>query len=492
MLNHISLRTRVYLLLGALVLTNMAGAAITLWYTARTQSLYTSEIDRDLLAFMAAEKLVTALVMQKGFVTYFFLDGKSEWLDRLMENHQDFLGWLAKARETTFLADTRSILNQIESNYIRFAYSRDEVIRLYREGDREKGFAQHLEVRKKFHAIYNLCEQYKRVLEEDIRETHEVYRKSAHMVTIMAWGAIPGSVVLGFLLAYIFIRQILIPIRRMAITDGVPRSEENTFVNEVKTLSTRVHTLVSDVHQAQSKLEESQEHLIQSEKLALVGRMAAGVAHSVRNPLTSVKMRLFSLERSLRLNPTQKDDLDVISEEIGHIDTIVQNFLDFSRPPKLKLQQISPSDVVDMTLQLLRYRIETHGIKNHVKRQQKLEDVMLDSDQLKEVLSNLLLNASEAMHEGGHIAIEEEIREHKHLGKMAVIRIKDDGPGIPEAIHHRVFEPFFSTKEEGSGLGLSIARRIIEEHGGQINLKSQEERGTTFEILLPCKEEESV
>lgn len=490
-LSRISLRFRVYTLLGALILANMAGAITTLWYTARTQNLYTSEIDRDLLTFRAAEKLVASLVMQKGFVTYFFLDGKTVWIDRLMEHHQHFLDWLEKARKATFLEDGRSILNQIESKYIRFTYSRDEVIRLYKAGEREEGHARHLDIREQFYAIYNLCEEYKQAIEDNIEKTHDDYRASAHLVTIMAWGAIPGCVVLGFLLAYILVRQILVPIRKMANSDGVSESK-TTVVNEVKTLSKRVHTLVDDVHDTRSKLEESQEHLIQSEKLAMVGKMAAGVAHSVRNPLTSVKMRLFSLERSLRLNPTQKDDLEVISEEIGHIDTIVQNFLDFSRPPKLKLQRISPSDVLDMTLQLLKFRIESQAIGIHVKRVRKLDEVMVDSDQLKEVLSNLFLNAFDAMNEGGHIIIEEEIREHEHMGPIAAIRITDDGPGISEAIQGKVFEPFFSTKEEGSGLGLSIARRIIEDHGGRLNLESQEGKGTTFEILLPRKEEEIV
>jgi len=488
MLSHVSLRTRIYLLLGALVLTNVAGAIVTLWYTSRTHSLYTTEVDRDLLAYMSAGKLITALVMQKGFVTYYFLDGKTEWLDNLGASHQHFLEWLAKARETAFSSDMRSILNQIESNYIRFIHSRDEVIRLYREGRREKGFERHLVVREQFHAIYDLCEQYKRALEEDIENTRKDYKRSAQMVTIMAWGAIPGSVLLGLVFAYVLVRQILMPIREMARKEGISR-EDPPFVNEVKTLSKRVHSLVEDVNQAQSKLQESQKHLVESEKMALVGKMAAGVAHSIRNPLTSVKMRLFSLERSLRLNPTQKDDLEVISEEIDHIDTIVQNFLDFSRPPKLKLQPISPSDVVDMTLQLLTYRIESHGAKVDVRRKGKLRDVMADMDQLKEVLSNLLLNALDATNEGGHIVVEEEVREHQQLGPVAVIRARDNGPGIPKAIQGKVFEPFYSTKEEGSGLGLSIAKRIVEEHGGHLNLKSQEGDGTTFEIVLPRKEE---
>ena len=120
--------------------------------------------------------------------------------------------------------------------------------------------------------------------------------------------------------------------------------------------SHQVYGLIRDVDQTQSRLARSQAHLVQSEKWAVVGKLAAGVAHSIRNPLTSVKIRLFSLGRTLSLSSGQKEDLEVISEEIRHIDTILQNFLAFSRPPKPKMQKISPSDVVDLACQLLWHR----------------------------------------------------------------------------------------------------------------------------------------
>jgi signal transduction histidine kinase len=252
-----------------------------------------------------------------------------------------------------------------------------------------------------------------------------------------------------------------------------------------------LHTLIEDVDHTKTELERSQEHLLQSEKLAAVGRLAAGMAHSIRNPLTSVKMRLFSMGRSLDLSTTQKEDFDVISEEIRHIDNIVQNFLEFSRPPKLKMQTISPSDVVDMALQLLRHRLESYGAGVKLHRPRRLPEVVADPEQLKEVLVNLLINACEATGAGGRIVISEQEDSIQPLGRVVVIRVNDNGPGVSEAIQDRLFEPFVSTKEEGTGLGLSIAARIIEEHGGQLNLNSTEGRGATFTIVLPCKEEKS-
>ena len=226
-------------------------------------------------------------------------------------------------------------------------------------------------------------------------------------------------------------------------------------------------------------------------EMALVGKLAAGMAHSIRNPLTSVKMRLFSLSRMPDLTPEQKDDFEVISDEIRHVDTIVGNFLEFSRPPKLKMQRISPSDVVDMVIQLLQYRLKSYDVEVKIDRRQALPEIEADPEQLKEILVNIIMNACEAMENSGLIVIREEETLVEPLGHVIVIRLSDNGPGIKKAIQSKVFQPFFSTKEEGTGLGLSIAARIVDEHGGWLDLISEEGKGSTFVITLPVKGEKA-
>ena len=120
-----------------------------------------------------------------------------------------------------------------------------------------------------------------------------------------------------------------------------------------------------------------------------------------------------------------------------------------------------------------------------------LPTVMADPDQLKEAFMNILINACEAMGKGGSITIVEEQGIVEPMGPVAVIQIKDNGPGIPAELQERVFEPFFSTKQEGSGLGLSIAMRIVEQHGGLLRIKSKERLGTAFIITLPYRKEKS-
>ncbi len=191
------------------------------------------------------------------------------------------------------------------------------------------------------------------------------------------------------------------------------------------------------------------------------------------------------MERTLNLLPSQKEDFEVISEEIGHIDTILNNFLEFSRPPKLKMQQVCPSDVVDMSIQLLRHRLDSQDVKVEVTRNGRLPEIQADPDQLKEVLVNLLVNACESMVQGGSIRIAEEVSYAESEGPAIVIQVADSGPGIPLSIQDKLFQPFFSTTEQGTGLGLSIATRIVEDHGGWLDVRSKEGEGSTFIITLP-------
>jgi signal transduction histidine kinase len=476
------------LILAALVLTTLGGGLVTMWHTYQMGHLFTSVMDSAVMGLQAAEELETALVRQKGLTTYYFLDGNPDWLSQLEELRESFHTWLKKARSSAQTNNERNILNQIESEYLRYVFARDQVIELYQAGKRKAGAERHWAVRKQFFAIQALCDQYREINKKEINDAREKSRSQARLVKGMTLVALPSVLVLAMLLAYILLNQILKPIRMLS-REASDVDIESPLPREMTALRQRVHNLIENVDQTQSELQQSRAHLLQAEKLAMVGKLAAGVAHTIRNPLTSVNMRLFSLERSLELSQTQQEDFEVISEEVRHIDTIVQNFLEFARPPKLKIQSISPSEVVDMALQLLRHRLESYGVQVDLDRQHRLPKIEGDPEQLKEVLINLLVNACEAMGKGGSIVIREEEGVAEPLGRVVVIRVKDDGPGIPKSVRDRVFEPFFSTKEEGTGLGLSIAYRIVEEHGGWLSLKSKEGEGTTFTITLPCRED---
>ena len=253
--------------------------------------------------------------------------------------------------------------------------------------------------------------------------------EQAVRLRIIAAAAIFLTAGLSLLLFLLFVYQILVPLRRLT-AEAYREGDPIRFGNEVKTLSRRVRVLLHDVNQSHSELERNRETLAQTEKLALVGTLAASMAHSIRNPFTSVQMRLFSLSRSLELDDAQKEDLEVIAAEIRRIDTIVQNFLEFSRPPKLKMQPISPSSVVDSAIRLLEHRLKSYDVTVRVNGLRPLPQVSADPEQLKEVLVNIIINACEAMSRGGSISIAESTEDHPLLKQVAVIRIRDSGPGI--------------------------------------------------------------
>jgi signal transduction histidine kinase len=482
--SRISLRVRIYLILIALVFITLAGGMVTVWYTYRMDHLLTAVMEKDLAAFQTAETLETALVNQKGFVSYYFIEGDPKWLQQLEEYRRIFKERLNHALYMAEGEREKEALFRIKSEYERYVEIKNRVISHYQTGEREAGAALHRQARDLFFTVLESCETYKNIHEGKILQARSENRTEAAYLRVIAATAACMGFLLAVLLAFILGRQILGPVRRLTAEAG-REGDHLAGGDEVEALSHRVRGLIHDVDQTQSELEKSRESLLQAEKMAIVGKLAAGMAHSIRNPFTSVKMRLFSLSRSLKLTGTQKEDFDVISEEIRHIDTIVQNFLEFSRPPKLKIQPVSPSIVVDQVVQLLEHRLKSYDVDVQIERIQPLPEVKADPEQLKEVLVNIVVNACEAMNGGGSIVIREEVLHTPSYKDEAVIRIRDDGPGMSESIQAKVFQPFFTTKEEGTGLGLSIAARIIQDHNGKLDVASKPDQGTTFIIALP-------
>lgn len=489
MLTQISLRVRIYAVLTTLVLITLLGGLVMVWYTYRMEGLLTYLIDRNVAASQAAEALESSLAYQKGFVSYYYQDGDPDWLKALGEYRQIFRQRLDEVRSFSESEGQKKAIDQIEAEYVAYIRSQDQVIELYQKGQRRVGSKLHKDVRDHFFTILDHCKEYRDVYQERIAQVKDSSQKQGRKLRIIAGTAVLSVLFLAVLLAFVLVNNILGPVRRLALEAdreaGARQSDD-----EVKALRRSVRGLIEDMDQTHTELQRSREHLLQAEKMAMVGKLAAGMAHSLRNPLTSVKMRLFSLGKTLGLTPDQREDFAVISEEIDHTDTIVQNFLEFSRPPKLKMQQVSPSEVVDMVIQLLHHRLESYDVVIEVHRKQPLPEVQADPEQLKEALANLIENACEAMKgTGGKIFIDEEASPEGALGPSAIIRLTDTGPGIPKSIREKVFQPFFTTKEEGSGLGLSISTRIIEEHGGSLDLTSKG-NGATFIITLPVKEED--
>jgi len=487
---RLKLKQRIFFILALMVAISAGAAVVMIWYTVHIEKMLTTIIDQNVAAFENAEALENALINQKGFVSYYFLDNDPQWLQQLNQYRQIFDQRLGEAKKITQDSAQREALDSIERRYRSYVDLKDQVIAQFNSGQRSASTTLNQEVRSHFFDILSLCEAYKNMQTDAIgRAQRNIITQTARLRIIVATVALAGFL-LAAALALILIRQILNPIARLLETtfSGDPTRPP---YNVVAALSQSVDDLIHNVDQTQSELAKSREHLLQAEKMAMVGKLAAGMAHSIRNPFTSVKMRLFSLARTLRMTPAQKEDFDVISEEIRHVDTIVQNFLEFSRPPKLAMQSISISTIVDNTLQLLSHRLKSYDVTVELSRPYPLPLLQADPEQLKEVLVNLMINACEAFEQrGGRIRIEENLATSDGR-RQVMVRLSDSGPGIDPALHKQVFQPFFTTKEDGTGLGLSIAQRIVDEHGGRLTMESAPGQGAVFVITLPLEDMES-
>ncbi len=232
------------------------------------------------------------------------------------------------------------------------------------------------------------------------------------------------------------------------------------------------------------------QQLFESEKLAATGRLAASIAHEINNPLEAIKNSLYLLVRQTAPDDPNRQFLDLAQRETERVSRIIRQMLGVSRP-SVELAPTQINDVLREALQLLGPQLRQSRVSATVELSERLPAVMASADQLKQVFLNLLLNAKEAMPHGGGLLVQTRIAHQGDAeflaGRHVIVRIRDDGAGIaPEVLPH-VFEPFFSTKAErhGTGLGLWVCQDIIQQHGGQILVRSMVSKGTTFLVALP-------
>jgi signal transduction histidine kinase len=236
------------------------------------------------------------------------------------------------------------------------------------------------------------------------------------------------------------------------------------------------------------KLVESHAIIERQEKLASLGVLAAGVAHEIRNPLTAVKARLFSHQRSFAKNSIEYQDVHVIGNEINRLERIVQDFLQFARPAEPKLTAMTGETPLREVRDLLAPQCEKNAIQLKLDIQSG-DSFQADPQQLKQVLINLVQNAAESIVQNGQIILRVRngmARLAGHYRPVVILETEDNGKGIPADVQKRLFDPFFSTKDTGTGLGLSIAARIIEKHGGLLEFQTRPHRGAIFGVIFPA------
>ncbi|NLI77160.1 MAG: HAMP domain-containing protein [Candidatus Riflebacteria bacterium] len=224
-----------------------------------------------------------------------------------------------------------------------------------------------------------------------------------------------------------------------------------------------------------------EQQLYHADKLSSIGQLAASVAHEIKNPLASIKTLGQLLQEETPPVDTRREYIDVIVSEVDRLNGVVEQLLKYARPEGSSFRRVKLSEVIDPVLALVHHESERHRVVLETGFDPGLE-VFVDAEKIKQVFLNLIFNAIQAFADGGRVMI----RGFLDPGSpWTILQVEDNGPGIPADHLARVFEPFFTTKQRGTGLGLAIVKKIIDLHGGKIEVKSRPQEGTTFTMYLP-------
>jgi signal transduction histidine kinase len=253
-----------------------------------------------------------------------------------------------------------------------------------------------------------------------------------------------------------------------------------TSVLEITLLHEQLSERLEELERVNRLLRENQAYLLQAERLADIGRLAATVAHEFKTPLVTIGAHARRTLRDINTPKFKRKDLDIIVSEVDRLEKITSQILEYSRPSKFDIKSYPINDLVGGSLDFLEHRLSALGIKLGVKYADQNPNVAVDEKRFKQVFFNIVDNALDAMCSGMALKIET-----RTAGEYAILDITDTGCGIPEEHRDRIFTFFFTTKAKGSGLGLPISRRIVEDHGGYIEFESKVDLGTTFSVYFP-------
>ncbi len=347
------------------------------------------------------------------------------------------------------------------------------------------------------------------------RQIEESDRRNRRIVTTLKWGLVIlgiGVPLSGLLLGYAVARSLHHSIYQLSVgiqdaagrlnrTLGSVTLEEEGDRATLPNLHRRVQEIVREIERVVNQLQQREREVVRAEQLAAVGQVAAGVAHELRNPLTSIKMLVQTGLEGHSPSGLPAEDLSVVENEVRRMEQCIQVFLDFARPPTPERRDADLTEVLRRALALVEGRARRQNVTVNVAAPTSPLVVKIDPEQIHQVLVNLLLNALDALPHGGAVDVELHLNEDKGNGSMEPIgdgwaaknhwvevRIRDNGSGISPRIRQRLFEPFVSSKETGLGLGLSICKRLIEDHGGAIRGDNLPQGGAEFAFTLPKDE----
>jgi signal transduction histidine kinase len=334
-----------------------------------------------------------------------------------------------------------------------------------------------------------LCRQLRDYHSLRIEHVAAAHRQTMHW---MAWGlASVGSIgaLAGLILGYSVSRRLRHSIYQLSVriqdAAGKLRQPLSTVIltadGDLHQVNEQMQGIVREIELVVAQLQQREREVLRADQLVAVGQMAAGVAHELRNPLTSIKMLVQANCEEAEARGLPVEDLQIIEQEIRRMERCLQTFLDFARPPQPERRPVSLAGLVQRMFTLVEGRARKQHVTLHFRPPTTLVIVEADADQIQQLLVNLALNALDAMPQGGSLDISLGGPVHGQVE----LRVHDTGPGIAPGLLPRLFEPFVSSKETGLGLGLVVSRRIAESHGGNLWVTNPPHGGACFVLRLP-------
>jgi signal transduction histidine kinase len=305
------------------------------------------------------------------------------------------------------------------------------------------------------------------------------------MTKILLFVLIAGGPPIAILLAFVFIRDLTKPVN--ALLTATRRLKGGDLDHRIEGLKDEFGELATSFNEMSGSLKEQMQKMQQTEQMVVVGKLAAGLGHEVKNPLAGIKAAASLLSEELTLKEEDKALFSQIVEEVGRLEALMKGFLNFAKPPAPQWESVNINGLIDATadfyLQSGRSPFpESGGIEISKDLDDRVPPTMADPMQIRQVFLNLFLNAVDAMANKGTLFVETRYDAPTDSIRIAV---RDSGKGIPPERMDKIFQPFFTTKSKGTGLGLAICKQLVEQHGGSIHAGNNPGGGALFRIVLP-------
>jgi signal transduction histidine kinase len=309
-------------------------------------------------------------------------------------------------------------------------------------------------------------------------------RQARMILLLLGLGGPLGGIVVGYGVARGLSRSIYqLSVRVQNVAQRLDQDVASVRVaadGDIAQMDSQLQHILSRVEEVAQRLQRQQRDMLRAEQLSAVGQLAASVAHEIRNPISGVKLLVEAAQRPRNPMTLTAEDLKVIHDEIARVEQTVQGLLDFARLPSPQLQNCDLRPLVAQAVNLISSRARQQQVEVITQTPDMSVSAMVDANQFRTVLVNLMMNALDAMPGGGRLEVQVDVGHGE-----TYVTVSDSGTGIPHEMLDKLFVPFASGKPTGTGLGLSISRRIVEEHGGSISAENRMSGGAQFTVTLP-------